>query len=214
MLNSIGLANPGRERFLAEHLPRHARARRLWVSVGGFSAPDYAETCAAFEDVAAIELNLSCPNVDEAPEGAAEIVAACRDGAAALREALAGSVGHRRSGAGGRGRRGRRALAREHAARARARRTDAPAAARPGTGGYSGPALKPVALAAVYACAAAVDLPIVGMGGSRDRARRARADRRRRSAVALGTVLFSTPSAAGFGRARGGGGCAWARGCA
>ena len=79
MLNSIGLANPGRERFLAETLPRlRELGVPLWVSVGGFSAAEYAETCAALEDVAAIELNLSCPNVDEAPESAAEIVAACR----------------------------------------------------------------------------------------------------------------------------------------
>src|SRR5688500_20181859 len=79
MLNPIGLATPGRERFLAETLPRlRELGVPLWVSVGGFSAREYAETCAALEDVAAIELNLSCPNVDEAPESAAEIVAACR----------------------------------------------------------------------------------------------------------------------------------------
>ena len=79
MLNSIGLANPGRERFLAETLPRlRELGVPLWVSVGGFSAAEYAETCAALEDVEAIELNLSCPNVDEAPESAAAIVAACR----------------------------------------------------------------------------------------------------------------------------------------
>ena len=78
MLNSIGLANPGRERFLAETLPRlRELGVPLWVSVGGFAAHEYAETCAALEDVT-IELNLSCPNVDEAPESAAEIVAACR----------------------------------------------------------------------------------------------------------------------------------------
>ena len=81
MLNSIGLANPGREHFLAETLPslRHLGVP-LWVSVGGFSARDYADTCARLdrEDVAVLELNLSCPNVDEAPESAATIVAACR----------------------------------------------------------------------------------------------------------------------------------------
>src|SRR3954469_25032520 len=79
MLNSIGLANPGRERFLDETLPRlRGLGVPLWVSVGGFSAAEYAETCAALADVAAIEVNLSCPNVDEAPESAGEIVAACR----------------------------------------------------------------------------------------------------------------------------------------
>ena len=78
MLNSIGLANPGREPFLAETLPRlRGLGRPLWVSVGGFSAEEYAETCVRLDDVT-IELNLSCPNVDEAPETAAEIVAACR----------------------------------------------------------------------------------------------------------------------------------------
>ena len=79
MLNSIGLANPGRERFLEVTLPRlRELGVPLWISVGGFSASEYAETCAALEEVEAIELNLSCPNVDEAPESAAEIVAACR----------------------------------------------------------------------------------------------------------------------------------------
>src|SRR6185436_18391937 len=78
MLNSIGLANPGRDRFLAETLPRlRELGLPLWVSVGGFAAHEYAETCALLDDVT-IELNLSCPNVDEAPESAAEIVAACR----------------------------------------------------------------------------------------------------------------------------------------
>ena len=82
MLNSIGLQNPGIDRFLAVNLPRLAELGvPIWVSVGGFSAADYAETCQQLdhqEAVATIELNLSCPNVDEAPESAAEIVAACR----------------------------------------------------------------------------------------------------------------------------------------
>ena len=53
----------------------------IWVSVGGFAAHEYAETCAQLDDVT-IELNLTCPNVDEAPESAAEIVAACREATA------------------------------------------------------------------------------------------------------------------------------------
>ena len=83
MLNSIGLANPGRERFLDQTLPRlRELGVPLWVSVGGFSAREYAETCERLDGVEAIELNLSCPNVDEAPESAAEIVAACREATA------------------------------------------------------------------------------------------------------------------------------------
>ena len=53
-------------------------ASPLWVSVGGFCAADYAETCSHLTDIEAVELNLSCPNVDEAADSAAEIVAACR----------------------------------------------------------------------------------------------------------------------------------------
>ena len=56
-----------------------ARARRCRSGSRSAASPrsEYAETCARLEDVT-IELNLSCPNVDEAPESAAEIVAACR----------------------------------------------------------------------------------------------------------------------------------------
>src|SRR5262249_6491129 len=79
MLNSIGLANPGRDRFVADNLPLlRELGLPLWVSVGGFAAREYAETCALLEDCT-IELNLACPNVAEAPEPAAEVVAACRN---------------------------------------------------------------------------------------------------------------------------------------
>jgi dihydroorotate dehydrogenase (NAD+) catalytic subunit len=64
-----------------------------------------------------------------------------------------------------------------------------------GAGGYSGPALKPIALAAVHACYRATDLPIVGMGGvqsGRDVLEFVAAGA---SAVALGTVLFADPDA-------------------
>ena len=62
-------------------------------------------------------------------------------------------------------------------------------------GGYSGPGLRPVALACVHACAEAVDVPIVGMGGvftGRDAVELAAVGA---SAVALGTVLFADPLA-------------------
>jgi dihydroorotate dehydrogenase (NAD+) catalytic subunit len=64
-----------------------------------------------------------------------------------------------------------------------------------GAGGYSGPALRPIALACVHACASAVDVPIVGMGGverGRDALELVAVGA---SAVALGTVLFSDPHA-------------------
>ena len=83
MLNAIGLANPGRERFLAEHLPRlRELGVPLWVSVGGFSVEDYvhvAERLGDRPEIEALELNLSCPNVDEVPENVSEVVAAVEE---------------------------------------------------------------------------------------------------------------------------------------
>src|SRR5207244_9974909 len=63
MLNSIGLANPGIDRFLTRSLPALAKLGvPIWVSVGGFTADEYAEICSRLDDhaeVAAIELNVS-----------------------------------------------------------------------------------------------------------------------------------------------------------
>ena len=199
MLNSIGLANPGRERFLADNLPRLRELELpLWISVGGFCAQDYADTCAALDDVAAIELNLSCPNVDEAPESAAEIVAACRavtplplyaklsaahPDIAAVASAVAGA------GADG------LSLVNTLRGLALDPRTHRPVLGRV-TGGLSGPSLKPVALAAVFACYAATKLPIVGMGGIASGADVVDFVACGAKGVALGTILFSDPDAA------------------
>jgi dihydroorotate dehydrogenase (NAD+) catalytic subunit len=200
MLNSIGLANPGRERFLAESLPRLAELGvPLWVSVGGFSAAEYAETCGLLDtcgNVATVELNLSCPNVDDAPETAAEIVGASRAQTrlplyAKLSPAtwdlaeLARAV--EAAGADG--------LSLVNTLRGLALDRSLQPVLGTAVGGYSGPALRPVALAAVHAAYAATDLPIVGMGGvacGRDALELVAAGA---SAVALGTVLFSDPDA-------------------
>ncbi len=197
MLNSIGLANPGREKFLAETLP-HLRELGvpLWVSVGGFGAREYAETCAQLEDVT-IELNLSCPNVEEAADTAAEIVAASRAATplplyAKLSPANwnISEVARAVEAAGADG----LSLVNTIRGAALDERTLEP---RLGTwsGGLSGPALKPIALAAVYACRRATTLPIVGMGGvmtGRDALELVAAGA---TDVALGTVLFRDPDA-------------------
>jgi dihydroorotate dehydrogenase (NAD+) catalytic subunit len=195
MLNSIGLANPGRDRFLAEVLPRlRELGLPVWVSVGGFSASDYAETCARLDDVT-IELNLSCPNVEEAPETAAEIVATSREATGLSLYAKlspAADVGEavravEAAGADG--------LSLVNTIRGLAVTRDLSAVLGTTVGGYSGPGLKPIALAAVYAAYRATSLPIVGMGGvwtGRDVIEFVAAGA---SAVALGTVLFSDPDA-------------------
>jgi len=198
MLNAIGLANPGRERFLAENLPQlRELGVPIWVSVGGFCAEDYAETCAALEDVHAIELNLSCPNVDEAADSAAEIVALCRRSTslplyAKLSAAHAdlGEVARAVAAAGADG------LSLINTLRGMALDpvSHVPTLAR-GSGGLSGPGLKPVALNAVHTCFAATQLPIVGMGGvatTQDVIDMVACGARH---VALGTVLFSDPDA-------------------
>jgi dihydroorotate dehydrogenase (NAD+) catalytic subunit len=203
LLNAIGLANPGRERFLDDHLPRLRELELpLWVSVGGFCARDYADTCAAlaeaaFDELEAIELNLSCPNVDEAADSAAEIVAACRAATplplfaklSAAHPDIA-SVARAVADAGADG------LSLVNTLRGLALDpvTLRPLLART-TGGLSGPTLKPIALAAVHACHAATGLPIVGMGGvtcGQDVVELAACGA---TDVALGTVLFGDPDA-------------------
>jgi dihydroorotate dehydrogenase (NAD+) catalytic subunit len=196
MLNSIGLANPGRERFLADTLPRlRGLGMPLWVSVGGFSAQEYAETCALLEDVT-IELNLSCPNVDEAPESAAEIVAACREATtlplyAKLSPAAwdIAEVARAVEAAGADG------LSLVNTLRGMKLDVDLRPVLGTATGGLSGPALKPVALAAVHACFRATELPIVGMGGVASGGDALELFAAGARAVGLGTVLFSDPSA-------------------
>ena len=197
MLNSIGLANPGRERFLAESLPRlRELGLPIWVSVGGFSAAEYAETCGRLEDVT-VELNLSCPNVDEAPESAAEIVAACRAATtlplyAKLSPAAwdIGEVARAVEAAGADG----LSLVNTMRGLALDKRTLEPVLGT-ATGGYSGPALRPIALAAVFNCARATTLPIVGMGGVTTGRGALELVAAGASAVALGTVLFADPAA-------------------
>jgi dihydroorotate dehydrogenase (NAD+) catalytic subunit len=198
MLNSIGLANPGRERLLGEHLPRlRELGVPLWVSVGGFSASEYAETCARLEDIAAIELNLSCPNVEEAADSAAAIVSACRRATslplfAKLSPAHwdISEVARAVEAAGADG----LSLVNTIRGLTLDERSLGPVLGT-STGGYSGPALKPIALAAVFVCHLAVEIPIVGMGGvstGRDVLDFVAAGA---TDVALGTVLFADPDA-------------------
>jgi dihydroorotate dehydrogenase (NAD+) catalytic subunit len=200
MLNAIGLANPGRQAFLGQTLPRLARSLEvpIWVSVGGFKASDYAETSAQLDrdEVAAIELNLSCPNVDEAPENAAVIVAACRAVTElplyAKLSPAAWDVAETARAVEAAGADGLSLVNTMHGLALDGRLR--PSLAR-GTGGYSGPALRPIALAAVYACRRATQLPIVGMGGVRTGRDALELIACGASHIALGTVLFADPQA-------------------
>jgi dihydroorotate dehydrogenase (NAD+) catalytic subunit len=199
MLNSIGLANPGIDRFLACTLPRLAELGvPLWVSVGGFAVDDYAELCDRLDDrpeVETIELNVSCPNVDAASARVEEIVAAAR---AATRKPLyaklspatpditAGARAAEAAGADG------LSLVNTILGLALDERTLRPRLARR-AGGLSGSALRPIALAAVYACYEATDLPIVGMGGIASGKDALEFVAAGACNVALGTILFGDP---------------------
>jgi len=148
--------------------------------------------------VAALELNLSCPNVDEVPENVGEVVAAVRAVTgkplyAKLSPAASdvSEIARAAEAAGADG----LSLINTIRALALDQRTLRPLLAR-GTGGLSGPALRPIALAAVYACRRATDLPIVGMGGvatGRDALELLAAGA---NDVAIGTAFFSDPGAA------------------
>jgi len=196
MVNSIGLQNPGIDRFCADTLPRlRELGVPLWVSVGGFSAPEYAEMCErldAEEGIDVLELNVSCPNVESPVDAAEEIVLAARAvtsttlytklspqlpdiGAAAERVAAAGTDGL--------------SLVNTLYGMALDERTLQPVVAT-GRGGLSGPGLRPVALAAVHACHRATGLPIVGMGGVETGRHALELMAAGAHSVALGTVLF------------------------
>ena len=201
MLNSIGLANPGIDRFLAHTLPRLAEFEvPIWVSVGGFAVAEYADLCDRLDDrpeVEAIELNVSCPNVDDVPASVGEIVAASR---AATRKPLYTKLSPATADIAEVARAAQKAgtdglsLVNTILGLALDEQTLKPRLSR-GAGGLSGAALKPIALAAVYACYEATGLPIVGMGGitsGRDVLELVAAGA---ASVALGTILFADPGA-------------------
>src|SRR5207244_4833108 len=146
--------------------------------------------------VAATQLNLSCPNVDEAPESAAEIVAACRERAGkplyAKLSPHSWELGETVRAVEAAGADGLSLVNTLRGVALDAHLT--PTLAR-GAGGYSGPALKPVALAAVRAARAATRLPIVGMGGVHSGRDALEMIACGATHVALGTALFSDPFA-------------------
>jgi dihydroorotate dehydrogenase (NAD+) catalytic subunit len=200
MLNSIGLANPGISSF-CQTLPQLAELGvSIWVSVGGFCAEDYAALCARLDAeraVAAIELNLSCPNVAAPDEAAQELVSVARAATGkTLYAKLSPSLPDIAAVAAAAAAAGADGLSLVNTVRGMAldARTLRPRLST-ATGGLSGPPLRGAALAAVYACYRATELPIVGMGGVETGRHALELIAAGASAVALGTVLFADPQA-------------------
>jgi dihydroorotate dehydrogenase (NAD+) catalytic subunit len=207
LINSIGLPNKGLDGFLEHDLPQLAELPvPLIVSVMGTSHDEFArlvEGVGAREEVAALELNVSCPNVKsglivgESPDEANSLLRAIKpltekplivkltpNIADPVPVAVAAEEG------------GADAVSLINTLRAAA--IDPDSGERwlgGGTGGLSGPATKAVALAQVGAVAAAVSVPVVAMGGissGRDAAELVRVGAR---IVAIGTESFRDPAA-------------------
>lgn len=206
MLNAIGLQNPGIDWYLEHEIAKLAQRPCAVVgSVAGFSAGDYAYVCerlAARPEIAAIELNVSCPNVASEGESfacdptlTAKVVRAARavtqktlivklspnvtDITAIAREAEAA---------------GADALAVINTVRGMAIDVER---WRPRlgnvAGGLSGPAIRPIAVLAVYEVARAVRIPIVGQGGIETLHDALEFFLAGASAVAIGTANFTDP---------------------
>ena len=207
LLNSIGLPNKGLEGFLAEDLPVLAELPvPLVVSVMGFDHGELAELTSAIgerPEVALLELNFSCPNVETGlemgadPAEAARAVAAVRPlTATPLIAKLTPTASDPPAVAAAAADAGADAVSLINTLRGAA--LD-PRTRRPwlggGTGGVSGPAIRPVALNQVSRVAERVDLPVVGMGGIASGAHAADFLAAGATAVAVGTESFRDPRA-------------------
>jgi dihydroorotate dehydrogenase (NAD+) catalytic subunit len=208
LLNSVGLQNPGLEVFLREKLPYLRQYRPpLIVSIAGRTMEEYAELATRLSEakgIAALEVNISCPNVKEGgivfgtvPAMAARVTAIVKEHthlpvivkltpnvtditaiARAVEDAGAGAI----------------ALINTLQGMAIDIEKRRPALANI-VGGLSGPAIKPVALYAVWRVARAVKVPVIGMGGimtARDAIEFLLAGA---SAVAVGTATLVNPGA-------------------
>jgi dihydroorotate dehydrogenase (NAD+) catalytic subunit len=209
LINSIGLPNRGLRAYLDEDLPALAWLPvPLITNVMGATPEDVAELVAALDPVgavAAIELNVSCPNVATGldigadPRGLEALLAGVRPlTSKPLIVKLTPNTADVAACAAGAEAGGADAVSLINTLRARAL---APGTREPwlggGNGGLSGPAIRAVALAQVASVAARVRIPIVGMGGvgsGRDAADLLDAGA---SVVAVGTETFRDPAAAG-----------------
>ena len=207
MLNSIGLDNDGIDAFVTHHLPYLAGLpTAVVVSIAGRTREDFVEMAAqlsAQEGVDAVELNISCPNVSGGVDFGtdasmcrhlvAECRGACRHPLLAKLSPNVTSIAEMATAAAEGGAdaislintclgmavdwRGRRPLLGNV------------------LGGLSGPAIKPIALRAVYQATQATDVPIVGIGGIATIDDVMEFLVAGASAVQLGTVNFYNPTA-------------------
>ncbi len=208
MINSIGLPNKGLDGFIAEDLPRLAELPvPLIVSVMGTSTDEFlrlVDGVASRDEVAAIELNISCPNVKsglivgEEPAEALSLLHALRPlTAKPLITKLTPNVADPGAVAAAAEQGGADAVSLINTLKAVAMEPDG---SKPwlgaGSGGLSGAAVRPVALAQVRAVSAVISIPVVGMGGIESGADALGFLASGASAIAVGTANFRDPGAA------------------
>jgi dihydroorotate dehydrogenase (NAD+) catalytic subunit len=213
LLNSIGLPNKGVKRYLAEDLPELARLPvPLITNVMGSTAEELAELARACDErteIAAIELNVSCPNVHTGldigadPTQLRNVVTAVRPATTKplivkltpnCADVAACAVAAEEGGADGVSLINTlRAMALAPSVRPKSRETGPKRWLGGGTGGLSGPAIRPVALAQVAAVAARVSIPVIGMGGIQTPAHAQQFLDVGATLVAVGTESFRDP---------------------
>ncbi len=179
MINAVGLQNPGVEKVISQELPRLAKCfhKPVMANVSGFAIEDYAYTCEQLDKEAQVgwlEVNVSCPNVHgggmsfgTSPEAAASVVRAVK--AVTMKPVIVKlspnvtdivSIAKACEEAGADG----ISLINTLLGMRIDLRTKKPVIANK-MGGFSGPAIFPVAVRMVYQVAHAVNIPVVGMGG-------------------------------------------------
>ena len=179
MINAVGLQNPGVEKVISEELPKLAKCfnKKVMANVSGFSVEDYAYTCACLdkcEQVGWLEVNVSCPDVHgggmsfgTSPEAAAGDVKAGKAVTTKpviiklspnVTDIVAIATACEEAGADG------ISLINTLLGMRINLRTRKPIIANK-MGGFSGPAIFPVAVRMVYQVAHAVNIPVIGMGG-------------------------------------------------
>ena len=179
MINAVGLQNPGVEKVIAEELPKLKKCfhKPVMANASGFSVEDYAYTCAKLdkeEQVGWLEVNVSCPNVHgggmsfgTSPEAAAEVTRAVKAVTTKpviiklspnVTDIVAIAKACEEAGADGISLINTMLGMRIDLMRRK------PVIANK-MGGFSGPAIFPVAVRMVYQVAHAVKIPVIGMGG-------------------------------------------------
>lgn len=178
LLNAVGLENPGLEEFLVSYLPKVRKMPTAVIAnISGFSLEDYVQMARALQadsGLAALEVNISCPNVKHGgmhfgtdPRSAEEVIAAVKEATdlpiiAKLSPNVTDIVGMARAAQRG----GADALSLINTLLGMKIDIDQQKPLLANTfGGLSGPAIRPVAVRMVWQVAEAVDLPIIGMGG-------------------------------------------------